>query len=137
MKVLLDTNVLSEMRKPRPHGGAAAWFRAQAPTAIAVPSIAIFELQLGTEILRRQDGVRAQAFDAWIEEIILSSTILPLDERAARVAAQFIDRRSSELLPDAMIASIAKVNGLTVATRNIHDFERFDVPLVDPFKYRG
>jgi toxin FitB len=135
LKFLLDTNVISELRKPRPHGGVLAWFQASPPESFATPAIALFELQMGTEILRSQDPVRAEEFDFWISRITRGSTVIPLDAAAAREAARLLEKQSIELMADAMIAAIAKVNGLTVATRNTRDFERFSVPLVNPFLF--
>nr|WP_256370392.1 PIN domain-containing protein [Granulicella sp. S156] len=132
---MLDTNVISELRKPRPHGGVLAWMQAYPTDAFATPTIALFELQIGTEKLRLQDPVRAQEFDFWIDRIAGGSTILSLDAAAARLAARLMEKQAMELMADAMIAAIAKVNGLTVATRNTRDFVRFDVPLVNPFTF--
>jgi predicted nucleic acid-binding protein len=134
---LLDTNVLSELRKARPHGGVLAWFTAnQASASFATPAIALFELQAGVEKLRQQDSARAEKFDFWADRIVDGSNILPLDAAAAREAARLMSKQSTALLFDAMIAAIARVNGYTVATRNTRDFEHFEVPLVNPFLYQ-
>jgi toxin FitB len=135
LKFLLDTNVISELRKLRPHGGVLAWVQAYPTDAFAIPAIALFELQIGTEKLRLQDSVRAQEFDFWIDRIAGGGTVLPLDAASARLAARLMEKQAMELMADAMIAAIAKVNGLTVATRNTRDFERFDVSLVNPFTF--
>jgi predicted nucleic acid-binding protein len=133
LKFLLDTNIISELRKPRPHGGVSAWIQSHPNEAFAVPAIALFELQMGIELLRRQDPDRAQEFDGWIGRIAAATRVLPLDADAAREAARLLEKHSPELMADAMIAAIARSNGLTVATRNTRDFERFAVPLVNPF----
>jgi hypothetical protein len=130
---LLDTNILSELRKPRPHGAVLAWFMAYQNAYFATPAIALFELQMGTEKLRKQDAYRAEMFDFWVARIAGGSNVLPLDAAAAREAARLLNKHSMVLMADAMIAAIARVNGLTVATRNTRDFEHFDVPLVNPF----
>jgi toxin FitB len=133
LKFLLDTNILSEIRKPRPHGAVLAWFMAQQSGSFATPAIALFELQMGAEKLRSKDPSRAAAFDFWVGRIAGGSNVLPLDVAAAREAARLLNKNSMVLMADAMIAAIARVNGLTVATRNTRDFERFAVPLVNPF----
>lgn len=92
---------------------------------------------MGTERLRRQDPKRAEEFDAWIGQIAYGSTIVPLDAACAREAARFLEKLPMELMADAMIAATAKVNGLTVATRNTRDFERLGVSLVNPFEFKG
>lgn len=65
------------------------------------------------------------------------SAIIPLDAACAREAARMLQKQPMELMADAMIAATAKVNGLTIATRNIRDFERFNVALVNPFEFKG
>lgn len=136
MKFLLDTNILSELRKQRPHGGVLAWFTAHEPAGFAAPAVALFELQMGIEKLRSHDPNRAAQFEYWIERLQATSTVLPFDGAAGRETARLLYKQPESLMADAMIAAIAKVNGLTLATRNTRDFERFRVPLVNPFTYR-
>ena len=135
MKFLLDTNILSEIRKPKPHGGVLSWFTVHQDRC-ATPAIALFELQMGVERLRTQDPERASQFEFWIERLESASTIVPFDAIASREAARLLQRQPMTLIADAMIAAIAKVNGLTLATRNTRDFERFKVELVNPFNHR-
>jgi len=135
LRFLLDTNILSELRKPKPHGGVLAWFMAHHTEYLATPVISLFELQMGVEKVRPQDPYRAQSFDFWIDRLTSGSNLLPLDAAAAREAARLMTNQPMTLLADAMIAAIAKVNGLTVATRNTKDFENFAVPLVNPFLF--
>ena len=137
MKFLLDTNVVSELRKPRPHGAVLAWAEAVPVDALAMAAIVLFELQIGTEVLRRQDPKRADEFDAWIGRITTGTTVIPLDAACAREAARLLEKQPMQLMADAIIAATARVNGLTVATRNTRDFERFGVSLVNPFEFKG
>jgi len=137
LKFLLDTNILSEMRKPRPHGGVLAWFTANEPVGLAIPVIALFELQMGIEQLRSQDPLRAAGFEHWIARLETAEHVLPFDSAAGREAARLLHKQPVHLMADAIISAIAKVNGLTLATRNTRDFERFNVPLVNPFDYRN
>ncbi len=132
---LLDTNVLSELRKARPHGAVLAWYKSHPPTAFALPALALYEIQAGAEVTRQQDARKAAEIDLWADTLMEGADVLPLDGRAAREAARLMSRQSKFLIEDAMIAAIAKVNGFTVATRNTRDFERFEVPLVNPFLY--
>lgn len=136
MKFLLDTNILSEVRKPKPHGGVLAWFTAYSSVGFATPAIALFELQMGAEKLRQQDPLRAAAFDFWVGRIAGGSNVLPFDAAAARETARLLQKRPMVLMADAMIAATARVHGLTVATRNTKDFEQFGVELVNPFLHR-
>jgi predicted nucleic acid-binding protein len=130
---LLDTSVLSELRKARPHGAVLAWYKSHAATAFAVPALALYEIQAGAEVTRPQDAEKARQIEQWAEALANGTLVLPLDGISAREAARLMARQSKLLIEDAMIAAIAKVNGLTVATRNTRDFERFAVPLVNPF----
>lgn len=132
---LLDTNVLSELRKARPHGAVLAWYKSHLATAFAVPALALYEIQAGAEVTRRQDAEKAREIERWAEALANGAVVLPLDGVSAREAARLMARQSKLLIEDAMIAAIAKVNGLTVATRNTRDFERFEVPLVNPFLF--
>lgn len=136
MRFLLDTNIVSEVRKPKPHGGVLAWFAANRSAYFAMPSIALFELQMGVGRVQETDPLRAAEYDYWIGRIEGGTNVLPLDAAAAREAARMLHKLPMEMMADAMIAAIAKVNGLTVATRNTKHFEKFNVPVVDPFKYR-
>lgn len=136
MKFLLDTNILSELRKAKPHGGVLSWFIANQSAGLATPSIAIFEMQMGAEKVRENDPLRAAEFDFWITRVAGGSNVLPLDAEAAREAARLLKKLPMALVADAMIAAIAKVHGLVIATRNIKDFEQFGVKLVNPFQYR-
>jgi predicted nucleic acid-binding protein len=130
---LLDTNVISELRKTKPHGAVLAWYQSHSPTAFAVPALALYEIQAGAEVTRRQDAGKAREIERWADALANGAVVLPLDGVSARESAKLMARQSRLLIEDAMIAAIAKVNGLTVATRNTRDFERFAVPLVNPF----
>lgn len=100
-------------------------------------AVTIYELQAGAEITRRQDSEKALEIERWIDALIDETVILPLDANGAREAARLMRNQSKSLIEDAMIAATATVNRLTVATRNTRDFERFSVPLVNPFEFRG
>lgn len=137
MKFLLDTNVISEIRKgTKAHGGVLAWSRAHQAEGLAIPSVALFELQMGVEKLRRdRDLDRAARFDFWIGRIEGDGSVLPFDAAAARETARLIYGRSPDKIVDAMIAAIARVHGLTVVTRNVKDFLPFSVAVEDPFSF--
>ncbi len=134
---LLDTNVIFELRKPRPHGAVLAWLQAVDNANLQLASVSLGEIQAGIEITREQDGAKASAIEAWLDQLSESSTILPMDGRAFRCWAQLMHRRSDTLYEDAMIAAIALVHGLTVVTRNVKDFDGFGVALFNPFEYKG
>jgi predicted nucleic acid-binding protein len=130
---LLDTNVISELRKPRPHGAVLSWFRSYGQHSFFVPSVALYELQAGVEITRTVDPAKARELENWIDEIAATASVLNLDDVSARTAAKMIHGKPPELFEDAMIAAIALTNRLTVATRNVRDFKQFGVATVNPF----
>jgi toxin FitB len=130
---LLDTNVVSELRRPRPHGAVLAWLRATSDADLHLSAVTIGELQAGIEITREQDAAKAAEIEAWLEQIAESYNILPMDGRVFRYWARLMHRRSDDLLEDAMIAATAAVHNLTVVTRNIRDFEPFGVATLNPF----
>jgi predicted nucleic acid-binding protein len=132
---LLDTNVISELRKLRPHGALLNWYKSYSSSAFGLPAIALYEIQAGVEVTRQQNQAKAIEMELWLESLIQETQVLPFDGLAARVAAQLMHGQSKVLIEDAMIAATAIANGLTVATRNTRDFERFGVPLVNPFLF--
>jgi hypothetical protein len=130
---LLDTNVISELRKQGPHGGVLAWFRSMPERQMFLSALSIGELQAGVERTRRQDVEKAAAIEAWIDEVALSYQILPMDAHVFREWARLMDGRPSQLMEGAMIAATARVHGLTVVTRNERDFAPFTVEVLNPF----
>ena len=131
---LLDTNVVSELRKPRPHGTVVAWLQAQDDANLHLSAVTIGEIQAGIELTRQQDTAKAQEIEAWLEQVATSWSVLPMDAPAFRAWARLMHRRSDTLYEDAMIAATAQVHGLTVVTRNVADFNVFGVGLVNPFE---
>ncbi|MGH9629302.1 MAG: type II toxin-antitoxin system VapC family toxin [Bryobacteraceae bacterium] len=130
---LLDTNVISELRKGRPHGGVLAWLESVASDEIFLSAVTLGELQAGIELTRHQDEVRASEIETWVDQVAESYQILPMDARAFREWARLMDGRPQQLLEDAMLAATARVHRLTVVTRNTRDFAPFGVPLLNPF----
>jgi toxin FitB len=130
---LLDTNVVSELRRPRPHGGVLAWLRGVADTDLFVSAITLGELQAGVEITREQDAVKAAAIERWVDRVAETSQVLAIDARVCRAWARLMHRRSDDLIEDATIAATAEVHGLTVVTRNVRDFAVFGVGTLNPF----
>jgi predicted nucleic acid-binding protein len=133
-RFLLDTNVVSELRKPKPHGSVVAWVRSLQPAQIFVSSVTIGELQYGAELTRRQDPQRASELDAWITAVVEGTQLLSMDDNCFREWARLMQHKSEDMLLDGMIAATAHVHGLTVATRNETDFKHFSVEILNPFK---
>jgi toxin FitB len=136
MAFLLDTNVVSELRRQRPHGGVVAWIESVADAELHLASVTIGEIQAGIECTREQDSAKAGEIERWLDQVCTTFNILTMDGPAFRRWAQLMHRQSETLYEDAMIAAIAKVHQLTVVTRNVGDFSRFDVPLLNPFTSR-
>jgi predicted nucleic acid-binding protein len=130
---LLDTNVISEVRKARPHGGVISWIDGVRPGDMHLSAVVVGELQTGIERIRPHDASKAAQFDGWLTKILQSYSVIPMDGETFRIWARLMIGRQEHLYEDAMIAATALRHGLTVATRNTRDFEMFSVPLVNPF----
>jgi hypothetical protein len=130
---LLDTNVVSELRKLKPHQGVVAWVQAASEDSLYVSAVTIGEIQAGIEITRRQDPEKAQEIEAWLDSVAQSYGVVSADAAIFRRWARLMHRRSDHHLEDALIAATALVRGMTVVTRNVDDFEPFGVPLINPF----
>lgn len=130
---LLDTNIVSELRKPRPHGGVVAWIESIADADLYISVVTLGEIQAGIEITREQDAKKAAAIEAWADRLAASYNVVLMDAASFRQWARLMHRQSDTVYEDAMIAATALVHGLTVVTRNVRDFERFQVPLFNPF----
>jgi predicted nucleic acid-binding protein len=130
---LLDTNVVSELRKRKPHKGVVAWVHAAPEDSLYVSAVTVGEIQAGIEITRKQDALKAKEIERWLDGVEQSYGVLPADAAIFRRWAQLMHRRPDHHLEDALIAATALVRGLTVVTRNVDDFEPFGAPLINPF----
>jgi toxin FitB len=137
MAFLLDTNVVSELRKPRPHGAVLAWLQRVDDADLHLASVTLGEIQAGIERTREQDPAKASEIERWLDQVSDTFNTLSLDGPAFRYWAQLMHRQSNTLYEDAMIAAIAKVHHLTVVTRNVADFSGFEVLLLNPFNLGG
>jgi predicted nucleic acid-binding protein len=130
---LLDTNVVSELRKPKPHGAVVQWIEAVADVDLNISAVTIGEIQSGIEVTREQDPAKAAELERWLEQVSSTFNIVPMDAVAFRAWARLMHRTSDTLYEDAMIAATAQVHKLTVVTRNVADFKPFKVEVLNPF----
>jgi toxin FitB len=134
---LLDTNVISELRKKRPHGSVVAWVEGVADSDLFISVVTLAEIQAGIEITREQDPVKSAEIEFWLDQVGSTYNVLPMDASTFRLWAKMMHRQSDTVYEDAMIAATAIVHKLTVATRNVRDFERFQVSLFNPFDHKN
>ena len=130
---LLDTNVVSELRRTKPHGAVVAWLRGVEDADLHLAAVSLGEIQAGVEITREQDPAKAAEIEAWLELVAGSWNVLAADGRVFRAWARLMHGRDDRLIEDALIAATAQVHGLTVVTRNVRDFRPFGVTVLDPF----
>jgi predicted nucleic acid-binding protein len=134
MKFLVDVNVISEATKPQPDAGVIAWLREHEAELVLDP-VVIGEIRLG--ILLLAAGKRRSALEAWFDQRVGSMVCLPWDADTAMAWAALLAklRAKGEAMPlkDSMIAASAITRGLSVATRNVADFRKAGVPVVNPF----
>jgi toxin FitB len=133
---LLDTNVVSELRKPKPHGGVLAWLSSVEDRDLHLSAVTLGEIQAGIEITREQDAAKAADIEAWADQVSATWSILPMDAATFRIWAKLMHRRSNALVEDAMIAATAQLHGLQVVTRNITDFKGLGVRTFNPWTHR-
>ncbi|QQO36001.1 type II toxin-antitoxin system VapC family toxin [Bradyrhizobium diazoefficiens] len=134
---LLDTNVVSELRRPdKADRNVVAWANAAPVANFFLSVISILEIELGARLIERRDAVQGAVLRAWIGDQVLTrfeGRILAIDTAVAQRCAQLhVPNPRAER--DALIAATALVHGLTVVTRNVGDFEPTGVPLLNPWR---
>lgn len=137
MSYLLDTNVISELRKPprRADAGVRAWVVDRAPSDLYLSAITVLEVEVGIGRVARRDPAQGARLQAWLNDELLDSfagRILSVDVPVARRAARLHvpDPRPER---DALIAATAAVHGLAIVTRNVRDFSSLDIAIVNPW----
>jgi len=136
---LLDTNVISELRKAGDglaDANVTAWVAAQDATAFLISAITILELERGVLSVQRRDSKQGGRLRKWLDDHVrpqFAGRILPIDDAIATRCAQLHipDRRNEA---DALIAATALVHNLSVVTRNVKDFHETGVVVIDPWQ---
>ena len=104
---LLDTNVVSELRRPHPHPAVAGWIERVAADELFLSAVTVGEIQAGIELTREQDAVKAAELEGWLGAVLISYNVLPMNAATFREWARLKHRRSDTLMEDAMIAATA------------------------------
>lgn len=141
MSYLLDTNVVTELRKSQHRADPAvrSWVAARRPSDLYLSVITVLEIELGIARLKRRDPAQADRLHTWLDDDVLdvfAGRVLPVDVAVARCAARLHvpDPRPER---DALLAATASVHGLCVVTRNVADFAMTGVAVIDPWSHGG
>ena len=136
MTFLIDTNIISEVRKgDRGDPAVATWWNGVSEDDLWLSSLVLGEIRKGVELARRRDPRRAEALEVWLTEVMsrFGNRVLPVD---TAVAEQWGRMNAVRPLPviDGLLAATAKANGLTLVTRNVADVAELDVDVLNPFE---
>ena len=135
IRYLLDTNVVSELRKTKPHGAVVAWLETLRVEQILVSAVTMGELQTGVELTRCQDATKAREIESWLISVEMTFAFVPMDASCFREWSRLMAGKPDALREDAMIAATARIHGFTVATRDEKDFKHLGVEIVNPFRF--
>ena len=134
IRYLLDTNVVSELRRNKPHAAVVSWMNTLRDEQVFISAVTMGELQDGVQRTRKLDIVKATEIEAWLVRLETSFSLISMNVTCFREWSRLMEGRSSSMEMDAMIAATARVHGLTIATRNEKDFRHLGVDIVNPFK---
>ncbi len=141
MSYLVDTNVLSELRKGRRcDSQVSQWFARLSDEEVFLSVLTVGEIRRGIERIRRRDARSARVLDAWLRRLTTEhrERILPVDEAVAEEWGRLnVPNPNPVPVVDGLMAATARVHGLTLATRNVKDIARTGVACVNPFEPEG
>ncbi|MFJ5256322.1 PIN domain-containing protein [Pseudomonas koreensis] len=133
---LLDTNVISELRKPQADANVVSWAKGVIAPRLYISAITLKELETGVLRMERRDPAQGKLLRSWLTRHVIpafEARILPVDAAVAlRCASLHVPDQANE--SDALIAATALVHGLTVVTRNVGDFRSSGVTLINPWE---
>ena len=131
---LLDTNIISELRRPKPHGAVLQWYKNIIEDDVFISAVTIGEIHSGIELTRTQDKKKAEILEQWLHSISNLHNVLPMTGSTFRLWAKLMHSQTNTVREDAMIAATAIEKDLIVVTRNTKDFKRFKLQLLNPFE---
>jgi predicted nucleic acid-binding protein len=134
---LFDTNIVSELRRPKPHGAVLNWVAGVPSEQIFLSAVSLGEIQQGIEALRPLDPQKAASLEAWADRLAAQPNVLPMTATIFRLWAKLMRGRPDTLYEDAMLAATAITHQLVLVTRNTKDFVTFGGLLFNPFEHRG
>ncbi len=136
MSFLIDTNIISEVRKgDRCDANVAAWYEALDDEDLYLSVLVLGEIRKGVERIRARDGAQASALENWLSAVVeaFAGRILPIDEAVSEEWGRMAAVRPVSTV-DALLAATAKVHGITLATRNTGDVGDLGASIVNPFE---
>lgn len=137
MSYLLDTNVVSEIRKKAPNAGVEAWFASVHASDLYLSALVVGEIRQGIERLARRDQSRAEGFEQWLTQLVdvYGDRIVPVTSEVAQVWGR-LNVPDPVPVVDGLMAATALVHGWTLVTRNDRDVASTGVRLLNPFQPR-
>ena len=131
---LLDTEVVSELRRKQPHQRVLGWLSGVAPDHVYLSAVTVGEIQMGIEFTRVKDATEAAELESWLGKMVDTHRILPMDPAAFRVWGRLLYRRWNTRMTDAMIAATAVLHRLIVVTGNPQIYDRLGVETLNPYE---
>ncbi len=135
MTFLIDTNIISEVRKGDDGDpGVSTWWNSVSEDDLWLSSLVLGEIRKGVELVRDRDSNKAEAIEKWLAQVIssFSDRVLPIDTAVAEEWGRMSAIRSVSVI-DTLLAATAKVHGLTFVTRNVADVAELNVDVLNPF----
>ena len=136
MTFLIDTNIISEVRKgDRGNPAVVSWWNSVGEDDLWLSPLVLGEIRKGVELVRPRDPRRAEALEAWLADVMsrFGNRVLPVDTAVAEQWGRMNAVRPVPVI-DALLAATAKANGLTLVTRNVGDLAGLDVEVLNPFE---